>query len=52
MKGPYLKIKHNNTTYEKILIIEDDKAMASILQESLQEEGFGATLLKMGEEGA
>jgi len=36
---------------KKILIIEDDKAMASILQESLQEEGFGATFAQDGEEG-
>ncbi len=36
---------------KKVLIIEDDKAMASILQESLQDEGFGATFAQDGEEG-
>lgn len=36
---------------KKVLIIEDDKAMASILQESLQDEGFGATFASDGEEG-
>lgn len=36
---------------KKVLIIEDDKAMASILQESLQDEGFGATFASDGIEG-
>jgi len=36
---------------KKVLIIEDDKAMATILQESLQDEGFGATFAQDGLEG-
>lgn len=36
---------------KKILIIEDDKAMATILQESLQDEGYGATFAQDGIEG-
>jgi len=36
---------------KKVLIVEDDKAMANILQESLQEAGYSASFAQNGEEG-
>jgi len=41
----------SGTTTKKVVIVEDDKALANVLEDKLQSEGFSVTKAVNGEEG-